>query len=165
MEVKIINKSSNDLPVYETEGSVGMDVKAYFNEEKLVELVEKEVKGVSVFPDGIVGLAAGQRMLVPTGLYVSIPQGYEIQVRPRSGLAIKAGVTVLNTPGTIDSDYRGEIGVILMNTTKDESFMFKSGDRIAQIVLKKVERIEWTPVSILAATARAEGGFGSTGSN
>lgn len=140
MRVQVVNKSPNLLPQYETAGSAGLDVRCI---------------------DNIV-LNPGERILAPTGLFVEIPYGYEIQVRPRSGLALKQGITVLNTPGTIDADYRGEIGVILINhgSTVVE---FKQGDRIAQLVLAKTERIEWVLSETLTGTARGNHGFGSTG--
>jgi dUTP pyrophosphatase len=140
MIVNIINKSPNALPEYETPGSAGLDVRCT---ETIV-------------------LNPGERILAKTGLFVEIPLGYELQVRPRSGLALKHGITVLNTPGTIDADYRGEIGVILMNhgLTVVE---FKPADRIAQLVLNKVERIQWLQTESLTGTKRGQGGFGSTG--
>ena len=141
IDVKVL-KSENPIPMlpsYETPQSAGADIRS--NEDIIIP--------------------AHNRKLVHTGRFVSIPSGYEIQVRPRSGLALKKGITVLNTPGTIDADYRGEIGVILFNTT-DEDFEVKSGDRIAQIVLNKVEQINWIEVDELDETERGEGGFGST---
>jgi dUTP pyrophosphatase len=140
MIVNIINKSTNALPEYETPGSAGLDVRCT---EQII-------------------LNPGERILAKTGLFVEIPLGYEIQVRPRSGLALNQGITVLNTPGTIDADYRGEIGVILMNhgLTVVE---FKPADRIAQLVLNKVERIQWLQTEALTGTKRGQGGFGSTG--
>lgn len=145
MIVKVYNASKNPLPQYETFGSAGMDVRAML--------------------DAPVAIHPGNRMLIPTGLYVEIPVGYEIQVRPRSGLALKKGITVLNTPGTVDSDYRNGIGVILINLGQDD-FIVESGDRIAQIVLNQVPQIEWVPVNSteeLSSTDRGLGGFGSTG--
>lgn len=145
MIVKVYNASKNPLPQYETFGSAGMDVRAML--------------------DTPVAIHPGNRMLIPTGLYVEIPVGYEIQVRPRSGLALKKGITVLNTPGTVDSDYRNGIGVILINLGQDD-FIVESGDRIAQIVLNQVPQIEWIPVNSteeLSSTDRGLGGFGSTG--
>ncbi len=139
-KVKVINKSDNPLPAYQTKGSAGMDV---CSNEDLI-------------------LPAGWRQAVGTGLYFEIPEGYEIQVRSRSGLAIKNGVSVLNSPGTIDSDYRGELGVILVNEGV-ESFEIKKGDRIAQLVLQPVYRIEFEQVEELGQTDRGEGGYGSTG--
>ena len=140
MIVPVKNKSTNALPEYETSGAAGLDVCCA--EDFAID--------------------CGGRHLVPTGLFAEIPQGYEIQVRPRSGLAIKHGITVLNSPGTIDSDYRGEICVIMINHGP-RSIEFKKGDRIAQLVLCKVERIEWLPVDSLTGTKRGEKGFGSTG--
>lgn len=142
VQIKIVNTSSNPLPQYATEGSSGMDVKAAL--------------------DTPLKLKSLHRVLVPTGLFVEIPTGYEIQVRPRSGMAIKHGITCLNTPGTIDSDYRGEIKVILINLS-DEEQVINPGDRIAQMVLQKIERAELEQVTILNETARAAGGFGHTG--
>lgn len=141
-EVQVINCSTNDLPTYETTDSAGMDVRANIPEPETIP--------------------AGQRSLVKTGLKVAIPSGYEIQVRPRSGLAYKFGITVLNAPGTIDADYRGEIGVILHNTSPDD-LMIEPGERIAQLVLAPVTQISWKEVDILDDTHRGEGGFGSTG--
>jgi len=140
MIVNIINKSPNALPEYETPGSAGLDVRCT---ETIV-------------------LNPGERILAKTGLFVEIPLGYELQVRPRSGLALKQGITVLNTPGTIDADYRGEIGVILMNHGLSV-VEFKPADRIAQLVLNKVERIQWLQTESLTGTKRGQGGFGSTG--
>ena len=145
VDVKVYNSSSNNLPAYETIGSAGMDVRA-------------------MLADSVV-LKPGERVIIPTGLYVEIPVGYEIQVRPRSGLAFKKGVTVLNTPGTIDSDYRNQIGVILINLGA-EDFTIEPGDRIAQLVLNQVPQINWVPVNNveeLSSTDRGLGGFGSTG--
>jgi dUTP pyrophosphatase len=139
MIVNIINKSPNALPEYETPGSAGLDVRCT---ETIV-------------------LNPGERILAKTGLFVEIPLGYELQVRPRSGLALKQGITVLNTPGTIDADYRGEIGVILMNHGLSV-VEFKPADRIAQLVLNKVERIQWLQTESLTGTKRGQGGFGST---
>ena len=140
MIVNIINKSTNALPEYETPGSAGLDVRCT---ETIV-------------------LNPGERILAKTGLFVEIPIGYELQVRPRSGLALKHGITVLNTPGTIDADYRGEVGVILMNHGLSV-VEFKPADRIAQLVLNKVERIQWLQTESLTGTKRGQGGFGSTG--
>ena len=145
MEVKIINKSDNQLPAYETVNSAGMDLRAYL-------------------PEGPVTLKPMQRMLVPTGLFMEIPEGYEGQVRPRSGLAIKSGITVLNTPGTIDADYRGEVKIILINLS-DTDFTINSGDRIAQIIFAKCEQMEVVNVETLSETERGAGGFGHTGKN
>lgn len=143
MKLQIVNKSDNALPAYETVNSAGMDLRAYLTEGELV------VKPL-------------QRVLVPTGLFMEIPVGYEGQVRPRSGLAIKSGITVLNSPGTIDADYRGEVKVILINLS-DTDFVIKSGDRIAQLVIAKCEQTEVVEVETLSETERGVGGFGHTG--
>jgi len=140
--VKIINKSHHPLPSYETPYSAGMDLRAFL--------------------DRPVTLAPGERTLIPTGLYIALPEGYEAQIRPRSGLAIKHGITLLNSPGTIDADYRGEIKVILANLS-NETFTVNDGDRIAQMVIARFEQAQWTPVEKLDETQRGEGGFGSTG--
>ena len=140
--VKIINESTNPLPAYVTEGAAGMDVRAFLSEP--------------------VQLASLERALIPTGLYIELPQGYEAQIRPRSGLAIKQGITCLNTPGTIDSDYRGEIKIILINLS-NEVQVVRNGDRIAQMVVQKVEKVDWEEVTLLSETTRNNGGFGSTG--
>lgn len=142
LSVNIINQSNNSLPDYATLGSSGMDIRAF--------IVEPMV------------LQPSERALVPTGLFVEIPLGYEIQIRPRSGLAIKQGITCLNTPGTIDADYRGEIKVILINLSAEPQTINPS-DRIAQMVLQKVERIQWVSVTELNESERGSGGFGSTG--
>lgn len=142
MEVKIINKSNNPLPVYSTEHSAGMDLRANLN-EKLT-------------------LKPNHRTLIYTGLFVQLPVGYEAQIRPRSGLALKYGVTVLNSPGTIDSDYTGELGVILINHGND-SFEINNGDRVAQMVVSKHETVKLIEVNKLGETERGEGGFGHTG--
>lgn len=142
MKVKVVNKSGGPLPRYATLSSAGMDVHA-------------------ANPEPIVLKPLG-RAVVPTGLYLEIPAGYEVQVRPRSGLAAKKGVTVLNAPGTIDADYRGEVGVILVNLSS-EDFVVEKGERIAQLVLAKHEQIEWEEVDALAESGRGQGGFGSTG--
>lgn len=143
MKVKVVNKSNNVLPAYETKNSAGMDLRAYL-------------------PDGSVTLQPMQRALIPTGLYIEIPEGYEGQVRPRSGLAFKHGITVLNTPGTIDADYRGELKQILINLS-DEPFVINNGDRIAQIVFARCEQAEMVEVEELSETERGAGGFGHTG--
>ncbi len=142
MKVKVINRSSNPLPAYATEFSAGLDVRAA-NEEPIV-------------------LPPLGRAMVPTGLYLEIPAGYEVQVRPRSGLAAKKGITVLNAPGTIDADYRGEVCVILVNLSA-EPFVIEKGERVAQLVLARHEVIEWEPTDSLEDSARGAGGFGSTG--
>lgn len=142
MEIKIINKSGFELPEYKTAQSAGMDLKAAVRDD--------------------VTLRPLQRAIIPTGLYIELPEEYEAQVRPRSGLAAKHGVTVLNSPGTVDADYRGEIGVILVNLS-DEVFVVKRGERIAQLVIARHERAEWKETDVLGDTARGEGGFGHTG--
>ncbi len=143
MILRIINQSNNPLPAYETVNSAGMDLRAWL-------------------PEGPVTLAPLQRGLIPTGLYMEIPEGYEGQVRPRSGLAIKSGITVLNTPGTIDADYRGQVCVILINLS-DKPFVINSGDRIAQLIIAKCEQVEPVQVESLSETERGAGGFGHTG--
>lgn len=144
MRVKVINKSKHPLPQYETIASAGMDVRANI--------------------DQAITLAPLGRSLVKTGLFVEIPIGCEIQVRPRSGLAFKKGITVLNSPGTIDADYRGEIGVLLVNLSS-EPFVIEDGERIAQLVLASHEQASWQEVEILGDSDRGQGGFGSTGTN
>jgi dUTP pyrophosphatase len=140
--VKIINKSDNELPAYATAGSAGMDIRANLTEPVTLQSLE--------------------RHLIPTGLFIELPEGYEAQVRPRSGLAIKQGLTCLNSPGTIDSDYRGEVKVILVNLDK-EAQVIQHGDRIAQIVFAKVAQAVLQPLAVLTSTERGEGGFGHTG--
>ena len=142
MEVQIINNSKHELPSYETMLSAGMDIRANI--------------------DVSVTLKPLERIIIKTGLYMSLPRGLEAQVRPRSGLAAKKGITVLNSPGTIDADYRGEIGVILINLSKKD-FVINDGDRIAQLVIAKYEQIKWKKVTTLDETERGDGGFGSTG--
>ncbi|MDR0954485.1 MAG: dUTP diphosphatase [Rikenellaceae bacterium] len=142
MKIKVINRSAFDLPQYATEHAAGLDVRANLTEPLTIGPL--------------------QRVMVPTGLYVEIPDGYEIQVRPRSGLAAKHGITCLNTPGTIDPDYRGEIKVILANVSNDD-FVLQPGERIAQLVVAQFVRIDWTPTDTLSETDRGAGGFGSTG--
>lgn len=142
MNINIINKSSHDLPHYETSASAGMDLRANISET------------VTLQPLG--------RAIIKTGLFIALPVGFEAQVRPRSGLAAKKGITVLNSPGTIDADYRGEIGVILVNLSNEE-FAIENGERIAQLVIAKHERADWVEVKELSETSRGEGGFGSTG--
>ena len=142
IEIKIINHSANPLPGYATAGSSGMDIRANLEEPKTVQSLE--------------------RVLIPTGLFIEIPDGYEAQIRPRSGLAIRQGITCLNSPGTIDSDYRGEIKIILINLSADEQ-VIHHGDRIAQMIIQQVERGIFTEVKELDITERNEGGFGHTG--
>jgi dUTP pyrophosphatase len=142
MNVKIINKSEHKLPAYETGSSAGMDLRANNSEPVTLKPLE--------------------RAIIKTGLYIELPVGYEAQVRPRSGLAAKKGITVLNSPGTIDADYRGEIGVILVNLSND-NFIVEKGERVAQLVIARHEHISWKEVEVLEETSRGEGGFGSTG--
>jgi dUTP pyrophosphatase len=142
MNIKIVNKSGHQLPNYSTDLSAGMDLRA--NLEK---------------PETLMPL---ERKLIPTGLFIELPEGYEAQIRPRSGLALKHGLTVLNTPGTIDADYRGEIGVILVNLSHKE-FVIENGERICQMIIAKHEKAVWDEVEILGETTRGEGGFGHTG--
>ena len=142
MKVRIVNRSRNALPLYQTPLSAGMDVRADLEQS------------MTLAPLG--------RAMIPTGLYVELPEGYEMQVRPRSGLAAKHGITVLNSPGTIDADYRGEIRIILVNLSS-EAFTIEPGERIAQLVVARHEQVEWEPVEELGTTERGTGGFGSTG--
>lgn len=142
MKVRIVNKSGNNLPGYRTDLCSGMDLMADLKEDQVIMPLE--------------------RKLIPTGLFIELLPGYEAQVRPRSGLALKHGITVLNSPGTIDADYRGEICVILINLSQ-EMFVVRNGDRIAQMIVSKHESVEWSQVEILGETARGSGGFGHTG--
>jgi len=144
MQVKIVNRSKNQLPAYSTIHSAGMDLRASLDEPVVLDSLE--------------------RALIPTGLFIELPEGYEAQIRPRSGLALKKGITVLNTPGTIDADYRGEIGVILINLSK-EKFVIENGERICQMVIAAHEKVEWNLVEMLEETERGAGGFGHTGKN
>ena len=144
MKIKIVSTSKHELPAYETVASAGMDLRADIEESIILKPLE--------------------RTLVPTGLYIELPVGYEAQVRPRSGLAFKKGVTSINTPGTIDADYRGEIRVILINLS-NEDFEIKDGERIAQMIISSHEQAEWVPVDVLQETDRGAGGYGHTGSN
>nr|NQU91656.1 dUTP diphosphatase [Bacteroidota bacterium] len=142
MIIKVVNNSKHALPEYKTEASAGMDLRANL--------------------DDPVTLRPLERFLVPTGLFIELPVGYEAQIRPRSGLAIKKGISLLNTPGTIDADYRGEIKIILVNLSNDE-FIINDGERIAQMIISKVEKARWEMVEILEETTRGKGGFGHTG--
>ena len=142
LQVKINNRSNYALPAYATEGAAGMDLRANITEP--------------------VALKSLERILIPTGLFIALPQGYEAQVRPRSGLAITQGITCLNSPGTVDSDYRGEIKIVLINLSAEEQFI-QPGERIAQLVIQKVEKATWEEVMLLEDTTRSSGGFGSTG--
>lgn len=142
MKIKVINRSRNELPRYETPQSAGLDLRANIPEPVVLKPLE--------------------RRLIPTGLSIELPEGYEAQIRPRSGLALKHGISLLNTPGTIDADYRGDIGVILVNLSS-EDFTVNDGDRIAQMVVSKFEQVEWEETAELAESERGEGGFGHTG--
>lgn len=142
MTVKIVNTSRHDLPAYETDNSAGMDLRANLDHPVVLKPLE--------------------RCLIPTGLFIELPAGFEAQIRPRSGLAIRHGISVLNSPGTIDADYRGEIKVILVNLSSEE-YTIHDGDRIAQMIISKVEKIKWLQVDQLEETSRGSGGFGSTG--
>ncbi|HOO83735.1 MAG TPA: dUTP diphosphatase [Prolixibacteraceae bacterium] len=142
MIVKIVNKSNNPLPTYSTILSAGMDIRASLNEKVTLKPLE--------------------RALIPTGLYIELPKGHEAQIRPRSGLALKHGISVLNTPGTIDADYRGEIGIILVNLS-NQDFTIENGERICQMIIAKHETVDWSEVEFLEETERGAGGFGHTG--
>ena len=192
MKVQVINKSQWELPKYETLFSAGMDVRGDFSRIKLVDgkpekfFFDADVVGIGLMEDpnskGVVDkegnytgeklstiqvaktieIKPGGRCLIPTGLFIALPKGYEAQIRPRSGLALKQGLTVLNSPGTIDADYRGEIGIVLVNTS-NQPVRIKDGERIAQMVIAKHETVEWEVVEELPSTERGEGGFGHTG--
>jgi dUTP pyrophosphatase len=142
MEIKIVNKSNNELPAYSTGLSAGMDLRAFLQQPVVLKPLE--------------------RKLIPTGLFVEIPAGFEAQIRPRSGLALKKGITVLNSPGTIDADYRGEVGIILINLS-NEDFVVENGERICQMIIASHEKVQWNLVEKLEETERGEGGFGHTG--
>jgi dUTP pyrophosphatase len=142
IEVKVVNTSPNPLPEYATGGSSGMDIRAHLELPKTLQPFE--------------------RALIPTGLFIELPEGYEVQIRPRSGLAIKQGITCLNSPGTIDADYRGEIKIILINLSQEEQVILP-GDRIAQMIIQHVDKIKWKPVDFVNETIRNQGGFGHTG--
>jgi dUTP pyrophosphatase len=142
MKIKIVNKSQNSLPLYSTAKSAGMDLRANLDEAVVLKVME--------------------RKLIPTGLYIQLPDGYEAQIRPRSGLAINKGVTVLNSPGTIDADYRGEIKIILINLS-NEDFVINHGERIAQMIISAYKQVEWEEVHQLEESDRGDGGFGHTG--
>lgn len=143
VDIKVINRSHHPLPAYETHEAAGMDVHAYL-------------------PDGPITLKPGERALIGTGLYIQLPSGYECQIRPRSGLALRHGISIVNTPGTVDADYRGEIGVILINLGQDD-FTVNDGDRICQMVIKQYSKVKWEEVSRLDRTKREDGRFGHTG--
>ena len=142
IKIKVVNKGNQPLPKYETVNSAGMDLRANIDSPILLKSLD--------------------RKLIPTGLHIALPEGYEAQIRPRSGLALKKGITVLNTPGTVDADYRGEVGVILYNASK-EDFVIEPGERIAQMVIAKYEQISWEQVETLDETERGDGGFGHSG--
>lgn len=144
MEIRIVNHSGHPLPAYETSLSAGMDLRAHLNEPVILKPME--------------------RKLIPTGLYIELPEGYEAQIRPRSGLALKKGISVLNTPGTIDADYRGEVGIILVNLS-EEAFVVQDGERICQMVINRVEKASWIKVDSLKESERGAGGFGHTGNS
>jgi dUTP pyrophosphatase len=143
MKIKIVNRSKHPLPDYSTEASAGMDIRANIDREIILGPLD--------------------RALIPTGLFIELPVGFEAQIRPRSGLAIRSGISVLNSPGTIDADYRGEIGIIIVNLSNEE-YTVKDGERICQMIVAKHERVEWNEVDVLEETKRGEGGFGHTGS-
>lgn len=145
IKVKVINESHHPLPAYGTPGAAGMDVRAYL-------------------PEGPVTLRPMQRALIPTGLKIQLPQGYECQIRPRSGLALNHGISIVNSPGTVDADYRGEIGIILINLGEND-FTINDGERICQMVIKQYSHVEWEPVKELDRTKREAGGFGHTGTD
>ena len=142
MNIKIINLSQNPLPAYETEASAGMDLRANLNEDVVLKPM--------------------QRLLIPTGLFIELPTGYEAQIRPRSGLALKHGITILNSPGTIDADYRGEVKILLINFSYTD-FVVKNGDRIAQMIVASHEKVSWSQTEELTETTRGTGGYGHTG--
>ncbi len=144
MKIRIINQSSNPLPGYETKGSAGMDLRANLSEPLTIQTLE--------------------RVLIPTGIFIELPEGYEAQIRPRSGLSLKKGLSLANTPGTIDSDYRGEIKIIMVNLS-NELQTIEHSDRIAQMIITKYDRVEWESVEILDQTKRGSGGFGHTGTH
>lgn len=142
MTIKVINKSNNPLPSYETVHAAGMDIRAFIEKEVVIKPFE--------------------RILIPTGLFIELPEGFEAQIRPRSGLALRYGITVLNSPGTIDSDYRGELQVLLINLSSD-NYLVKNGERIAQMIIARHEKANWDEVQILSETDRGAGGYGHTG--
>lgn len=142
MTIKVINKSNNPLPSYETVHAAGMDIRAFIEKEVVIKPFE--------------------RVLIPTGLFIELPEGFEAQIRPRSGLALRYGITVLNSPGTIDSDYRGELQVLLINLSSD-NYLVKNGERIAQMIIARHEKANWDEVQILSETDRGAGGYGHTG--
>jgi dUTP pyrophosphatase len=167
VEVKVFNNGKHKLPEYESKFAAGFDIRSNFTEKNnTIEFLgsdgftfNNETKELTLF-------AKGGRVLIPTGLYVAIPDGYELQIRPRSGLSLKKGISIVNSPGTIDSDYRGEIGLILINTDPHNDFIIKDGERLAQGVLNQVSQVKWSNMSSieeLGDTVRGQGGFGHTG--
>lgn len=171
MKVSIINESRHQLPKYETSLSAGMDICGDFSRITLVDgkpekfFFDADVVAIGLIEAPVastIEIKPGGRCLIPTGLFIALPKGYEAQIRPRSGLALKQGLTVLNSPGTIDADYRGEIGIVLVNTS-NQPVRIKDGERIAQMVIAKHETVEWEVVEELPSTERGEGGFGHTG--
>ena len=167
-QVKVINKSNKPLPKFETTGAAGMDVRADFS--RITEYPIKVYGGAEVITAGeghnqlMVKLTPHSRALIPTGLFMALPKGYELQIRPRSGIALKEGLNLANCVGTLDEDYRGELGIPILNTSNEDRFI-EDGERIAQILLKKVEQFEWEEVDTLDDTERGEGGFGHTNKN
>ena len=166
LSVKVINRGNQSLPKFETSGSAGADVRADFS--RIQEYPIKVYGGAEVIAAGeayekvMIKLTPHSRALIPTGLFMAVPSGYEMQVRPRSGLALKEGLTVINTPGTVDSDYRNEVGIVIINTSTEDRFI-EDGERIAQLVIKEAPQFEWKEVKELDTTDRNLGGFGSTG--
>jgi dUTP pyrophosphatase len=166
--IKVINKSNNPLPKFETPGAAGADIRADFS--RIREYPIKVYGGAEVITSGeghnkiMVKLSPHSRALIPTGLFMAIPEGYELQIRPRSGLSLKEGLSLANCTATIDSDYRGEVGIIMLNTSNEDRFI-EDGERIAQIILKKVDTFVWEKVDKLSETTRGEGGFGHTNKN
>lgn len=167
-QIPVINKGKQSLPVFETSGAAGADIRADFS--RILEYPIKVYGGAEVITAGeghdkvMVKLTPHSRALIPTGLYMAIPEGYELQIRPRSGLALKEGLSLANCTATIDSDYRGEVGIIVLNTSNEDRFI-EDGERIAQILLKPVEKFMWKEVKKLPSTERGEGGFGHTNKN
>lgn len=168
MKIQVINKGKQPLPKFETTGAAGADVRADFS--RINEYPIKVYGGAEVITAGkghdrlMVKLTPHSRALIPTGLYMAIPEGYELQIRPRSGLALKEGLSLANAVGTLDEDYRGELGIVILNTSTEDRFI-EDGERIAQILLKRSEQFDWEEVEVLPETARGEGGFGHTNKN
>lgn len=168
MKIQVINRGQQALPKFETSGAAGADIRADFS--RISEYPIKVYGGAEVISAGqshnkvMIKLTPHSRALIPTGLYMAIPEGYELQIRPRSGLALKEGLSLANCTATIDSDYRGEVGIIILNTSNEDRFI-EDGERIAQILLKRVEQFSWEEVENLSETRRGEGGFGHTNKN